>query len=98
MSKTITLRVITDQGLAIQDEAVSIVAPGTVGYLGILHNHAPLVTTLAPGRLRWRTPAGRQQVRLISEGLLEIQCNRCTVLTRNVSEQAASAKDSRDVL
>ena len=87
MAKAIALTVLTEAGVAVEDQAVSIVAPGAVGYLGILHNHAPLVTTLVPGRLRWRTPDGRQQIRLIGEGLLEIAKNRLTVLTSSVSEQ-----------
>ena len=44
MADPITLRVLTDAGLAIEDQAVSVIAPGEVGYLGVLHNHAPLIT------------------------------------------------------
>ena len=81
----ITLRILTAGGLAIEDEAVSIVAPGELGYLGILHNHAPLVTTLTPGQLAWRRASGEQRTVRVGEGLLEIAQNRCTVLTSSVS-------------
>ncbi len=80
-SGTIELRVLTDAGLAIQDRAVSIRAPGAEGSLGMLHNHAPLVTTLVPGKLIWRTPDGRTHEAQIGSGLLEIVHNRCTILT-----------------
>ena len=85
MAGAIHLRVLTDAGVAVDDEAVSIVAPGETGYLGILHNHAPLVTTLGRGHLTWRRPDGAQQARRIGAGFLEIVRNRCTILTREVS-------------
>ena len=85
MAGAIHLRVLTEAGVAVDDEAVSIVAPGEPGYLGILHNHASLVTTLKPGQLAWRTPDGARQARRIGAGFLEIVRNRCTILTREVS-------------
>ena len=81
MADVIALRVLTDAGLALDEPAVSIIAPGEDGYLGILRNHAPLVTTLAPGTLRWRRPDGSRQGIRIGTGLLEVVHNRCTVLT-----------------
>jgi len=89
MSKAITLRVITDQGLAIQDEAVSIVAPGEPGYVGFLSHHAPLVTTLGSGKFTWRRADGTQRTVRLSGGLLEIVHNRLTVLTSAVADLAA---------
>lgn len=89
MASAIRLRVLTDAGIALEDEAVSVIAPGEPGYLGMLRNHAPLVTTLAPGRLRWRTPEGRTRAARIGAGLLEIFRNRLTILTDAVQEQPA---------
>ena len=88
MADAITLRVLTASGPAVEDHAVSIIAPGEVGYLGILCRHAPLVTTLKPGTLTWRRHDGQTHTRLIGEGLLEITRNQCTVLTDSVSEPA----------
>ena len=86
MADAITLRVLTQAGPAIEDEAVSIIAPGEVGYLGILRNHAPLVTTLKPGTLTWRRPDGDQRAVRLGSGLLEVQRNHVTILTEEVSE------------
>lgn len=92
----IHLRVLTDAGIVLEeDEVVSIVAPGELGYLGILRNHAPLVTTLKPGTLTWRTPEGAQRTRLIGDGFLEIVRNRCTLLTSSVQEPSGSASHGR---
>ena len=90
MARTIQVRVITNEGQALADEAVSIRAPGELGYLGILYNHAPLVTTLRPGQLTWRTPQGTSRTFLVGEGLLEIVKNQLTILTGTLSEAATA--------
>lgn len=87
MVEPILLRVLTEAGVAIEDQAVSIVAPGEVGYLGVLRNHAPLVTTLTSGVLTWRTPGGTMRRLRVTEGLLEVTRNRLTVLTKAVVEE-----------
>jgi F-type H+-transporting ATPase subunit epsilon len=84
-AQPIHLRVITETGVAVEEEAVALRAPGEVGYLGILRRHAPLVTTLKPGTLTWRRPDGQTQARRIGTGLLEVAKDRVTVLTSTVS-------------
>ena len=84
MADPITLRVLTSEGLVVADTAISVIAPGEIGYLGILKNHAPLVTTLQPGKLTWRHAAGDQVVRMVGCGLLEVVKNRVTILTDRI--------------
>ena len=86
MPKPIQLRVVTAEGQALSDEAVSVVAPGALGYLGILSNHAPLVTTLQPGKLLWRRPSGERLVSHLAGGLLEVTKNQVTILTDQLSQ------------
>lgn len=82
----ITLRVLTPEGLAFADEAVSVIARGKRGHVGFLRNHAPLVTTLAQGTLAWRCPDGERKSAQLGEGLLEIVKNRLTILTDTVTQ------------
>ena len=93
MADAITIRVLTDAGLALEDEAVSIVTPGELGYLGILRNHAPLVTTLKPGTFTWRRPSGEARALFVTEGLLEITHNRLTVQTGTVTDANRPTSD-----
>jgi F-type H+-transporting ATPase subunit epsilon len=86
--RTITLKVLTAEGLAFEDEAVSVVARGERGYVGFLYRHAPLVTTLSPGKLSWRRPDGARRTARLGSGLLEVVKNRLTILTDTVSELA----------
>jgi len=86
----VTLRVLTETGVAVEDEATSIIAPGEVGYLGMLRNHAPLVTTLQSGKLIWTRASGERRTLRVGTGLLEIAKNRCTLLTSTVSDASPS--------
>ncbi|PIQ83924.1 MAG: hypothetical protein COV75_04810 [Candidatus Omnitrophica bacterium CG11_big_fil_rev_8_21_14_0_20_63_9] len=88
MPGPIRIRIVTNEGEAVADEAVSVRAPGELGYLGILYNHAPLVTTLKPGKFTWRRPSGEERLVFVGEGLLEVNRNQVTVLTETVTQQA----------
>ena len=53
---------------------------GTLGELGILPGHAPLLTGLRPGPVRLRDENGEEDVFYASGGFLEIQPGVVTVL------------------
>ena len=91
MAEPILLRVLTEAGVAVEDQAVSVIAPGEVGYLGMLRNHAPLVTTLQPGTLSWKRAGGQRRAVRVGTGLLEIAHNRCTLLTSTIAEVSEPA-------
>lgn len=91
MVAPIRLRVLTETGMVLEDEAVSVIAPGELGYLGMWPNHAPLVTTLVKGKLTWRHPTGVTRTAAVGGGLLEIAHNRLTLVTETFSESGASA-------
>jgi F-type H+-transporting ATPase subunit epsilon len=87
--RAITLRVLTAEGLAFEDQAVSVRARGARGYVGFLRNHAPLVSTLSPGRLSWRRPDGGRCQALLGGGLLEMVHNHLTILTDHAAPPSA---------
>ena len=81
MSVEFDLKVVTPDGVAFQGKTISLVAPGTLGYLGILKNHAPLVTALEKGNLTYKDPQGEAHAFVIEGGFLEVRNNRVLVLT-----------------
>jgi len=56
-----------------------VIAPGSEGEMGILPNHAPLLTNLGNGVLRVRH-GGREDVFVISGGVMEVRPTVVTVL------------------
>jgi F-type H+-transporting ATPase subunit epsilon len=78
------LTIVTPEKIFFDGEVVSLTAPGGAGYLGVLAHHAPLLTTLVPGRLTFRSDeAGERQVD-IGPGFLDVSQNRATLLTESV--------------
>ena len=58
----------------------SLVATGTLGDMGILPGHAPLLTALIPGPVRLVTQAGEEQLFYVSGGYLEVQPGTVNIL------------------
>ena len=81
---TFKLKVVTPDGVVFEGQTSSVVAPGSLGYLGILRNHAPLVTSLAKGDLTYRAEDGTMHGFKIQGGFLEVLKNRVLVLTDKV--------------
>ena len=76
----LSLEVITGERVLFQqDEIDEVVAPGAVGQLGILPNHAPLVTSLQAGELIVKRGAEEEPF-FVSGGFLEVKRDKVTVL------------------
>ena len=63
-----------------EGEVEALVAPGSEGYLGILEQHAPLITALMAGQLEVTLPDGSEQLYFVTGGFLEVSQNRAIVL------------------
>lgn len=80
MAKSFHLEVVTPDRSLLSEEVVSLVAPGVEGYLGVLANHAPLVTELGVGILRLRYLDDTEEDVAISGGFMEVVNNRVLIL------------------
>lgn len=87
-SKPFHLTVITPERVFFDGPALSITAPGAAGSMGVLVNHAPLITTLVPGRLVITSPKGEKESYLIGPGFLDILKNNVTLLTQSIKKAA----------
>ncbi len=90
MAAVYRFKILTPNRKALDEEVVSIVAPGEAGYLGVLANHAPLITTLKNGTLTVKFEDGREDEYEIGGGILKVANNEATLLTESieVSESA----------
>lgn len=81
MAKPFYLTIITKEEVLYDKHITSLIAPGEVGYLGILADHAPLVTTLKKGKLLAREEGGGEFTMAIKDGgFLEVFDNKAKVL------------------
>jgi F-type H+-transporting ATPase subunit epsilon len=79
MSQKLTLSIVTPEKQLVSDEVDQVNAPGTDGDLGILFDHAPLLTNLRSGQLSYEKD-GETVALVVSGGYLEVTDNRVTVL------------------
>ena len=86
MAVTFNLSVLTPERAVFEGVVEYVQVPGTEGYMGVLANHAALVTGLMPGTLTVRRDGGEVSTFGVSGGFFEVSHNRATVLADSVSE------------
>jgi F-type H+-transporting ATPase subunit epsilon len=91
----IQCEIVTQDKVLFEGPVDIVVAPGTMGEMGILPNHAPLLTTLAYGVLRIRQE-GREQAFTIAGGFMEVRPEIVTVLA-DVGERIDEIDEARAV-
>lgn len=74
------LFIATPDKVVFDGEVKDLTAPGTVGYLEILTDHAAIITTLKPGRLTVTDKEDKKWVWAISGGYLDVLHNQATLL------------------
>ena len=80
MANLFAVKLLTPERQVFSGEAQHLYARGSLGYLGVLANHAPLRTSLEPGVMSIRLADGSQQHFAVSGGFLEVSNNKATVL------------------
>ena len=79
MADSISLKVVTPIRLVLEEQVDELTAPGPLGQLGILPDHAALMTTLETGQLSYRK-SGANAVVTVAGGYAEVLDNVVTVL------------------
>ena len=74
------LSIVTPEKVAYEADIRSLIAPGVDGYLGVLSQHAPLITALRPGKIEFRDADDKQHLMAVSNGFLEVSGNVATIL------------------
>ena len=72
--------VVTPEGPVFEGEAEIVVVPGSAGKLGIMANHAPLVSSLKPGELHVTDMQGQRHEFATDGGFVEVRKNETLVL------------------
>jgi len=80
MAEVLRLRVYTRERQLVDQDVREVTAPGVYGEIGILPDHAALVTTLEPGVLSYKDTAGAVASVQVTGGFAEVRDNVMTVL------------------
>jgi len=82
---SLKIRVITPDKIVWNTLAEEVVLPSTTGQLGILNDHAPLITALDIGVLRIKLENDWKPIVLLG-GFAEVENNEVTILVNGVEE------------
>jgi F-type H+-transporting ATPase subunit epsilon len=74
------VELITPEGVVFSGDAERLIVPGAAGDLGILANHAPLVSVLRPGETRVTEGDGTVHHFATDDGYVQVRHNRALVL------------------
>lgn len=76
----IRCEIVSQDRVVYSGEADMVILPGGAGDLGILPNHAPLLTTLQYGIITVRSKGEEDQYFTVAGGIAEVQPDQVTVL------------------
>ena len=85
---SLNVRVITPDKVVWDADAEELILPSSTGQLGILTDHAPLLTALDIGVMRVKAETGWTSM-VLMEGFAEVEDNKVTILC-NGAEEASS--------
>jgi F-type H+-transporting ATPase subunit epsilon len=81
MAHTLHVNIVSAEQAIFSGEAEMVIAPGEAGELGILPNHAPLLTRIKPGTVKLKIAGqAEEEVIYVSGGILEVQPKTLTIL------------------
>jgi F-type H+-transporting ATPase subunit epsilon len=87
MADRFRLRVLTPEQELVDEDVTEVTAEGALGQIGVLPDHAALVTALEPGMLVYKS-GGRSERLQLGGGFAEVHDNVMTVLA-NTGERLA---------
>jgi len=79
MPDTLQLQIVTPDKRLVDEAVEQVQMPGRNGYLGILPQHAPLLTELGPGEISYMQ-AGKTSYLAVAWGFAEVLPDKVTIL------------------
>lgn len=80
MAMTMHCEIASTEARIFSGRVESLVCTGTLGDMGILPGHAPLLSALIPGPVRLTTQEGQEMIFYVSGGYVEVQPGTVNIL------------------
>jgi F-type H+-transporting ATPase subunit epsilon len=81
----LSVRIITPDRVVWDAMAEELILPSTTGQIGILTDHAPLLTALDIGVMKLKSDAGWTSI-VLMEGFAEVEDNKVTIICNGAEE------------
>jgi F-type H+-transporting ATPase subunit epsilon len=76
----VNLQIITPEKNLFEGKVKLVQVPGAKGSFEILTNHAPIISTLVPGKIKIITETDKQEFFDIVSGIIEVKSNHIMIL------------------
>ncbi len=80
MNNSFQLEIVTIESKIFSGLAKKLFVTGEQGELEILYNHAPLLTSITPGPVWFKTDTGKEKGLVVFGGMMEVQPKLTTIL------------------
>ena len=101
MASTVLCTIVSAEQEIYSGQVEMVVATGTIGELGIMPGHTPLLTGVKPGPVRLLIEGGNEEIFFASGGYIEVQPGAVTILADtalradDIDESAALAAQQK---
>ena len=75
MAIMLKLKIVSPERIEFEGDVESVLVPGTMGQFEILTNHAPIISSLDKGTVRYAVSGGEKQTLDITGGFVQVQKN-----------------------
>lgn len=80
MARTIAVEIVDADNTIYSGEGTLVSATATMGEIGIMHGHTPLLSSLKPGHVTIHNDNAEDEVIFITGGFIEVQPSHITIL------------------
>ncbi len=84
---TFQLDIVTPESNVFSGEVTSVTVPGTQGSFQVLVNHAPIISTLGKGRMKYVDAKGAESEYSVEDGVIEVLNNKAIVLVERLAKR-----------
>ena len=80
MAEGLKIEIVSPERLLVSEVVHSVTVPGTEGYLTVMFDHAPFMTTLRPGFITVSKDGGAAEVYFVKGGFADVSPEGLTIL------------------
>ena len=73
------LTILTPNKKVFQGNITSVTVPGSAGTFQILENHAPIISSLEPGKITYVNEGEKKEL-MVQQGMISVHNNQVTIL------------------
>jgi F-type H+-transporting ATPase subunit epsilon len=86
VESTYRFKILSPKRRVLDEDVVSLVAPGEMGYFGVLANHAPFISTMQAGDVTVTLHSGEERRFRIEGGIFRVAHNSAILLAESAEE------------